>query len=99
MTPILTSVAQVRMSVATIVQMACGTVCTTVHVIAPQRPDGPYTVEIPIQYRREVYKFLAQHIEFTQLPNDAELLALTYVQAAHVVRLSCEGAEKAAAEE
>jgi len=99
MRAILTSVAQVRMSVATIVQMACGSVCTTVRVSAPQRPGGPYTVEIPIQYRSEVYKFLAQHIQLTQLPDDAELLALTDVQAAHVVRLSCEAAEKAAAEE
>jgi hypothetical protein len=99
MTAILTSVAQVRLSVATMVQMACGTLCTTVHVIGPRRPGGPYTVEIPIQYRRAVYKFLAQHIQFTQLPDDAELLALTDQQAAHVVRLSCEAAEKAAAEE
>src|SRR5205823_1297667 len=99
MTAILTSVAQVRTSLASMVHMACGKVCTTVHVVAPQRPAQAYTVEIPAQYRRQVYQFLAQHLELRQRLRDSELLRLTYAEAAQAVRLACAAAEEAAAEE
>ena len=73
-----TSVARVRLGLATIVQITSGQAPPTIGVMAtPQEPNRPYTANIPVQYRREVYQFLAQHLRFPPVQDDAELLTLT----------------------
>jgi hypothetical protein len=98
MTILFTSVAQVRMGLGTIVQIASGQAPTTISVTAaPQHPNRPYTAKIPAQYRHQVYEFLTQRLRFAPVEDDGELLTLTYEQAAYVVKLATRVAERAGA--
>ena len=98
MTVLFTSVAGVRMGLVTIVQIASGHAPAAISVTAaPQHPNRPYTANIPAQYRRQVYEFLAQRLRFALGEDDGELLTLTYEQAAHVVKLATRIAERAGA--
>ena len=97
MTPTVTITA-LRSALTTIVQLVWGQARPAIDVsVLTRAGDLIYTAVVPTQYRSHVYRFLAQHPRFRLLHDEIDSLTLTSEQAADIIWLSYEYAQRAAA--